>query len=167
MEGPANKGVIELLWDEFGGTVNEAGYKVLDPHVGCLYGDAITYERAEEILTRLESKGFASCNMVFGLGSFTYQYKTRDTFGFAMKATWAEVDGQGIALFKDPVTDDGVKKSAVGRLAVLRNNEGELYLYDRAPEGVEKISLLETVWKDGKFTKTYTIEDIRNTVKNS
>lgn len=84
-----------------------------------------------------------------------------------MKATWAEVDGQGIALFKDPVTDDGVKKSAVGRLAVLRNNEGELYLYDRAPEGVEKISLLETVWKDGKFTKTYTIEDIRNTVKNS
>lgn len=167
VEGPANKGVIELLWDEFGGTVNEAGYKVLDPHVGCLYGDAITYERAEEILTRLESKGFASCNMVFGLGSFTYQYKTRDTFGFAMKATWAEVDGQGIALFKDPVTDDGVKKSAVGRLAVLRNNEGELYLYDRAPEGVEKISLLETVWKDGKFTKTYTIEDIRNTVKNS
>ena len=62
------KGVIELLWDVFGGTTNEKGYKVLDPHIGAIYGDSITLERAREILERLKSKGFASSNIVFGVG---------------------------------------------------------------------------------------------------
>ena len=84
------KGVIELLWDIFGGTINSQGYKVLDSHIGAIYGDSITTERAEEICRRLESKGFASTNVVFGIGSFTYQYNTRDTFGFAMKATYVD-----------------------------------------------------------------------------
>jgi nicotinamide phosphoribosyltransferase len=91
---PAYKGVIELLWDVFGGTINEQGYKVLDPHIGAIYGDSITIERAEEICKRLEDKGFASTNVVLGIGSFTYQYNTRDTFGFAMKATYVEVNGE-------------------------------------------------------------------------
>ena len=85
------KGVIELLWDVFGGTVNEQGYKVLDPHIGAIYGDSITIDRADEICKRLASKGFASTNVVLGIGSFTYQYNTRDTFGFAMKATYVEL----------------------------------------------------------------------------
>jgi len=88
---PTFKGVIELLWDVFGGTVNSQGYKVLDPHIGAIYGDSITIDRANEICTRLESKGFASTNVVLGVGSFTYQYNTRDTFGFAMKATYVEI----------------------------------------------------------------------------
>ena len=62
------KGVIELLWDIFGGTINEQGYKVLDPHIGAIYGDSITLERADEICRRLEAKGFASTNVVFGIG---------------------------------------------------------------------------------------------------
>ena len=92
------KGVIELLWDVFGGTVNEQGYKVLDPHIGAIYGDSITIDRADEICARLEAKGFASTNVVLGIGSFTYQYNTRDTFGFAMKATYVEVEGEGLSL---------------------------------------------------------------------
>ena len=43
---PEAKGVIELLWDIFGGTINEQGYKVLDPHIGAIYGDSITPERS-------------------------------------------------------------------------------------------------------------------------
>ena len=62
------KGVIELLWDIFGGTTNEQGYKVLNPHIGAIYGDSITLERADEICRRLENKGFASTNVVFGIG---------------------------------------------------------------------------------------------------
>jgi len=84
---PVAKGVIELLWDLFGGTTNAQGYKVLDPHVGAIYGDAITPDRQEQICERLAAKGFASTNIVFGIGSFTYQHNTRDSFGFAMKAT--------------------------------------------------------------------------------
>ena len=76
------KGVIELLWDIFGGTINEQGYKVLDSHIGAIYGDSITLDRQIQIYERLAAKGFASTNIVLGVGSFTYQYNTRDTFGF-------------------------------------------------------------------------------------
>lgn len=80
---PEQKGVIELLWDIFGGTINEQGYKVLDPHIGAIYGDSITLERQEAIFKRLAAKGFASTNIVLGIGSFTYGYNTRDTFGLS------------------------------------------------------------------------------------
>ena len=80
---PSNKGVIELLWDIFGGTVNEQGYKVLDPHIGAIYGDSITPERQVQIYERLAAKGFAATNIILGVGSFTYQYNTRDTLGLS------------------------------------------------------------------------------------
>lgn len=89
---PENKGVIELLWDIFGGTINDQGYKVLDPHIGAIYGDSITTERQVKIYERLAEKGFAATNIVLGVGSFTYQYNTRDTFGFAAKGAWFEVE---------------------------------------------------------------------------
>ena len=96
---------------------------MLDPHVGLIYGDSITLARADEILRRLEAKGFASANVVFGVGSFTYQYNTRDTFGFAMKATWGG-ERRGRALFKEPKTDNGLKRSARGLLRVERDALG-------------------------------------------
>ncbi len=114
------KGLIERLWEIFGGTVNSKGYKQLDPHIGVIYGDSITLDRCEEICKRLQDKGFASTNIVFGVGSYTYQYNTRDTLGWAIKATYAEIDGKGVNLFKDPKTDDGTKKSATGLLKVVR-----------------------------------------------
>lgn len=111
---PAYKGAIELLWEVFGGEVNEKGYKVLDSHIGLIYGDSITLERAKRIFEGLEAKGFASSNVVLGVGSYTYQCNTRDTYGFAMKATGAIVNGEERALFKDPITDDGTKRSFKG-----------------------------------------------------
>ena len=122
-ETPEEKGLIECLWDTFGGTINKQGYKVLDPHIGAIYGDSINLERATEICKRLEEKGFASTNIVFGIGSFSYQYHTRDTFGFAVKATAATVNGEERMLFKDPKTDDGTKRSQRGRIAVARKKD--------------------------------------------
>jgi len=78
-----SKGVIELLWDIFGGTINEQGYKVLDSHIGAIYGDSITPERQVQIYERLAAKKFAATNIVLGIGSFTYQYNTRDTLGLS------------------------------------------------------------------------------------
>lgn len=80
---PEIKGVIELLWDIFGGTINEQGYKVLDPHIGAIYGDSITPERQVQIYERLAAKEFAATNIVLGVGSFTYQFNTRDTLGLS------------------------------------------------------------------------------------
>jgi nicotinamide phosphoribosyltransferase len=154
------KGVIELLWDVFGGTVNEQGYKVLDPHIGAIYGDSITIDRADEICKRLEAKGFASTNVVLGIGSFTYQYNTRDTFGFAMKATYVEVNGEGREIFKDPITDDGTKKSATGLLHVTKNENGYV-LVDKVSWATEGNGELQTIYEDGKFFNQITLTEIR------
>jgi nicotinamide phosphoribosyltransferase len=172
---PEVKGVIELLWDVFGGTVNEQGYKVLDPHIGAIYGDSITIDRAEEICKRLEAKGFASTNIVLGVGSFTYQYNTRDTFGFAMKATYVEVNKpkfkgdfnpEGREIFKDPITDDGTKKSATGLLAVFENEiNGSYELHDHCDWNTESSSELKVIYQDGKFAIRVTLEEIRSRLK--
>ncbi|NYF13599.1 nicotinamide phosphoribosyltransferase [Pseudoclavibacter sp. JAI123] len=155
------KGVIELLWDTFGGTVNAAGFRELDPHIGAIYGDSITRERAVRITERLAAKGFASGNVVFGMGSFGYQYQTRDTFMSAIKATWIRVDGRGVDIRKDPVTDSGTKKSATGRLAVVRDADARMRLIERATPAEEAESLLQTVWEDGAFVRRQTFSDIR------
>lgn len=154
---PAGKGVVELLWDVFGGSTSKHGYRSLHPCIGTIYGDAITYERADEICSRLAQKGFSSTNVVFGIGSYTYQYVTRDTFGFALKTTWCEVAGQGRDIFKKPITDSGEKFSARGRLAVTH----DLELIQRATPAQEALSILQPVWEDGRFVRTQTVQDIR------
>jgi len=167
-EGESNYaalGVIELLWQTFGGTINDRGFRVLDPHIGAIYGDSITYERAEQIFSRLARKGYASTNIVLGVGSYTYQYVTRDTFASAVKATWVEIDGVGRDIAKDPITDNGTKKSAKGRLAVLRSLETlDFTLHDgRLGAAIETMgeSLLQPVWADGRFIRTQSFADIR------
>jgi len=151
------KGSVEVLWEIFGGTVNAKGYKVLDPHVGLIYGDSITLERADQILSRLEAKGFASSNVVFGVGSYTYQYNTRDTFGFAMKATYGEVNGVGREIFKQPKTDNGMKNSARGLLRVEKDDEGKYCLLDSQSWQQEQGGELKIRFLDGKL---HNVEDL-------
>jgi nicotinamide phosphoribosyltransferase len=175
---PSDKGVIELLWDIFGGTINEQGFKVLDPHIGAIYGDSITLERQLEIYERLEMKGFASTNIVLGVGSFTYQYNTRDTLGFAAKGAWFEVEENFLAtpesvewgvrtvgydIYKDPVTDDGTKKSLKGRCAVHIEN-GEYVVKIQCDEEEEKGGVLQTIYEDGKFYNQTTLTQIRERI---
>ena len=117
VDSPAFKGSFQLAWELFGGTVNEKGFKQLDSHINLIYGDSITLDRCSSILQGLTYKGFVP-SMVFGIGSYTYQYNTRDTFGFAIKATYGEVNGEPRDIFKDPKTDGGGKKSHKGLLSV-------------------------------------------------
>jgi nicotinamide phosphoribosyltransferase len=159
---PEDKGVIELLWDIFGGTTNDLGFKELDPHIGCIYGDSITPERCEEICKRLNVKGFASTNMVYGIGSYTYQYNTRDTFGFAMKSTCCVVNGEERMIFKDPVTDDGTKKSNTGCVAVLDDAVGSIACIDELPLSAEvEGDKLRTIFKDGEMIIDDSLAQIR------
>jgi len=157
----ADKGVVELLWDVFGGTINSKGYKVLDSHIGVIYGDSISLERADAICKRLEQKGFASNNVVFGIGSYTYNYNTRDSLGIAVKSTYCEVDGIPREIFKDPVTDNGIKKSARGLLRIDVEEDGEYVLRDRVSEEEEKGGCLELVFIDGKLLVDHELSDIR------
>jgi nicotinamide phosphoribosyltransferase len=162
--GNERKGVIELLWETFGGKTNAKGFKELDAHIGAIYGDSITVARATQICERLKEKGFASTNVVLGIGSYTYQYNTRDTFGFAMKATYGEVNGQGRAIFKDPITDDGTKKSAKGLMNIELKN-GIYKLKDQATWEQEKQGELKEVLRDGKLLIDHTLAQIRQRIK--
>ena len=158
------KGVVELLWDIFGGTINDKGYKELDSHIGAIYGDSITLDRARKICEELKQKGFASTNVVLGVGSFTYQYNTRDTFGFAMKATYGEVNGEGRNIYKDPVTDDGTKKSAKGLIKIVK--DGNTYaLVDQVSWEEEAKGELKEVYRDGKMLLDEKLSDIRKRLR--
>jgi nicotinamide phosphoribosyltransferase len=165
---PSYKGVIELLWDVFGGTESSTGYKVLNEKVGAIYGDSITVDRTIQICERLMKKDFASTNTVLGIGSYTYQMKTRDTFGFAMKATYSEleINGEtvGSEIFKDPITDDGIKKSARGLLQVLKDETGELVMNDQVTWKEEAIGELKPIYVDGDFLNETTYGDIRGRI---
>lgn len=165
------KGLVESLWDIFGGTVNELGYKVLDPHIGAIYGDAINLVSAQAICERLKEKGFASTNVVFGLGSFFYQFNTRDTFGFAMKATYAQIAGEPTLLFKDPKTDDGTKRSLRGKVLVLSDAIGDLSVEDGLThaEWLESCNQdeMDDVFVDGQLVRMQSLSDIRGLLTNS
>jgi len=165
------KGMIQCLWEIFGGTITSTGYKQLDSHIGAIYGDSITIDRATAICERLAAKGFASTNLVYGIGSFTYQgaidmdaIVTRDTHGFAVKSTYGEVtvDGktQGVEIFKDPKTDNGLKKSAKGLIAVYEK-DGDFVMKDQATWDEVKNCAFEQVFKDGVITKEQTLAGIR------
>ncbi len=162
---PQYKGAIECLWEIFGGTITDKGFKLLDAHIGLIYGDSITLQRQEAILSGLKEKGFASFNVVLGIGSFTYEYVTRDTYGFAMKATYGEVNGEARNIFKDPKTDDGTKRSAKGLLRVTREN-GQLVLKDECSWEEEKEGLLEVVFENGQVVREESLTEIRQRVSD-
>ena len=172
------KGMIICLYEIFGGTTTSKGYKQLDSHIGAIYGDSITLERATQICERLEAKGFASTNLVYGIGSFTYQGAvtadaiiTRDTHGFAVKSTYGEVmvDGErkGIEIFKDPKTDDGLKKSAKGLIAVKQLDNGDFTMYDQASWDDVKHCAFVNVFSDGKIKKEWSLSQIRDLVSKN
>jgi nicotinic acid phosphoribosyltransferase len=164
---PAFFGAIEILWEIFGGTVNEAGFNELDSHIGLIYGDGMYKERIDNINARLASKGFASTNWVAGVGSFQYQMVTRDTFGSAVKATYVIINGEGRNIQKNPKTDDGTKKSATGQLAVAYMANGNLYQIQKATEDQIKNSVIQPVWENGKFLKTQSFGNVRANVKRT
>lgn len=163
---PEVKGAVQCLWDTFGGVQTDRGYKLLDPHVGLIYGDSITLTRARDILVRLERKGFASGNVVLGIGSYTYQYLTRDTFGWALKATYAEVNGEPQELVKDPVTDSGVKKSAKGLLRVDKTPDGYVLHDQQTPEQAAGGALVP-VFRDGELLVEQSLAEIRARLQGS
>ena len=134
-------GSIRVLAKIFGKSMNEKKYFTVNQKVGIIYGDSITLERCQEILERLAEMKYAADNIVFGVGSYTYQYVTRDTFGFAIKATWVQCEDVSYSIYKDPKTDGGTKKSAKGLLRVVKDENGEYELL----QNQEKAGYDETV----------------------
>ena len=162
INNPSWKGVHELLWDIFGGTTNDKGFKVLNTKVGVIYGDAITLGRQKEILARLESKGFCASNLVLGIGSFTYNFNTRDTFGFAMKATYGElllpdgtIQGKEICVSGD---DPNIPDEEETLIISVDGVEQEYSLYGLM------MAWLNSWFGDGKLAPTETVNGVEITL---
>lgn len=154
------KGTIELLWDLFGGTVNDKGFKVLDSHIGFIYGDGITYKKAKAIYDRLIAKGFATTNVVFGIGSYSLNLVGRDHLGSAIKAVQSQVDGVEIPLFKEPKTDMS-KKSAKGWLKVIKTESGDYQLLDQVTKEDHLTGELELVFENSVLINEEKFSDIK------
>jgi len=164
------------LWEIFGGTTNSKGFKVLHPSVKAVYGDSITPQRLEKIYEVLIENGFACNNASLASGSFSMQCLeegsklnpfTRDTYGIAIKATYCEVNGKPIQIFKDPKTDLGYfKKSQRGMCVVYRKKDGELDYkdgYDTTTiKTIEDENLLKPVFANGKMLREQSLAEIRN-----
>lgn len=161
---------VEKLWDIFGGTLNSKGYKVLDPHIGIIYGDGCTLSNVDTIWFELEKRGFAANCIGFGVGAFCFSaiieenktiVVTRDTFGIAMKATYGIINGKKLMIYKDPKTDTSkLKKSHKGCCKVYCDETGKLCCKDGLFDMSED-SLLKTVYKNGELVHECTFLDIR------
>lgn len=166
-ESAPKLGVIRLLDIIFGHDITTTGYKRLNPKVGAIYGDSITYDRELSILTKLETMGYSATNIVFGVGSFSTQYTTRDVHGMAQKATYIEIEINGqleeIELFKDPVTDSGMKKSHRGLIHVSKDENGEYVVRDQVTweEFKDPSNLLRLRYSKGTFYNSTTLTAIR------
>ncbi len=160
---PEGKGAIRLLDERFGSTVNAKGYRVLNPKVGLVYGDGFYYERFKEVLTRMEHMKYASSNLVVGIGGLLLQRHNRDDQGFALKATYTEVDGVSQEIQKDPITD-AKKKSHKGLIKLVK--EGPIWsTHDQCSWADEGRGELQRVFRNGKVLKRYTLQEIRNRVR--
>jgi nicotinamide phosphoribosyltransferase len=159
-----NQGTLRLLAKAMG--VTERAYQLpLINRMGAIYGDSITLERAEQILSRtINELKLSPYNMVFGIGSYTYEYVTRDTYGFAMKATAVRRGGKVVDIFKKPVTDNGEKNSLAG-IPCVYLGEGRYYVKDHLmPQDLDNCAFRK-VYSNGQLLIDEDFETIRRRVR--
>lgn len=165
--GAAHEGTLRLLADALGTTLG-VGLPLINK-AGAIYGDSITPERAEQILYRcVHELKLSPFNCVFGIGSYTYEYVTRDTYGFAMKATAVVRSGKLVPIFKNPTTDDKCesKKSRYGIPCVYQDAAGKFTVKENcAPEDLDNCAF-QKVYEDGKLLIDPTFDEIRKRVRS-
>lgn len=150
--------VLNALADNFGYTVNEKGYKVLNSKVKMLYGDGLDIEMIEMLCRNLIYSNWSIENICFGMGGKLLQGVTRDTFKFACKTCFAIVNGEEVEIYKDPVTDT-MKASKRGQLKLIKV-DGK-YLTCKINEYPDIPSLLELVFDNGVVTRIQKMSEIR------
>jgi len=162
------KGTVQTLYEMFGGTKNSKGFIEINPAISVIYGEGMYYQRLDEICSRLKEKGFASNNFVGGVGSYSALSRgncgvTRDLDSWAMKCTAVENENGLVEVFKDPITDNGFKKSLKGLIQVYEDNG--IKVKDQCSWEEESQGLLQTVFENGKLVRETTLSEIRNRLK--
>lgn len=157
-----NENICDLIWEKFGGTVNEKGYKVFDPHVRIIQGDGVNIESIDAILYAMQRKGYSADNIAFGSGGALLQQLNRDTLAIATKCSAVQIDGTWRDVWKDPVTSHS-KQSKRGRVTTLMSEAGGFRTWlqdDPVPEGWK--DCMVEIFRDGEILKEWTFSEVRN-----
>jgi nicotinamide phosphoribosyltransferase len=156
--------VFEILFDRFGFSVNQKGYRVLPTQVRVIQGDGIDYDSIQLIYKALIANKISAENLLLGMGGALLQKVNRDTQKFALKCSYAEVNNRKVEVKKSPMelNENGdlvpsFKASKAGKLKLVHMN-GFLKTVNETESGED---LLETVFENGTITRTHTFEEIR------
>lgn len=159
--------IFNILFDKLGYTVNEKGYKVLPPQVSVIQGDGVNYDSIKAIYVALEEHKISAENLVLGMGGALLQKLDRDTQKYALKCSYAEINGEDVIVQKSPTEMDengnivpSFKKSKGGKLKLVKENN--TFATINEGERPELPDLLETVFKNGEILKEFSFEEIRN-----
>ena len=162
--------VFDILLDKFGYTINSKGYKVLPPQVRVIQGDGINFESILHIYQVLKMNGISAENLVLGMGGALLQKVDRDTQKFALKCSYAEINGVPTDVKKNPIELNGrgeiessFKKSKAGRLKLIQTNGlFETVREDAAPSAED---ILQTVFENGELMKEYSFEEVQERLR--
>jgi nicotinamide phosphoribosyltransferase len=153
---------LEILGEKFGTTINDKGYKVLDPHVRLIQGDGVNQNSIHQILTVMDENKWSIDNIAFGMGGALLQKLNRDTQKFAFKCSWTQQDGKELNVSKSPVTDQG-KNSKAGKLALFKTNT-KTFVTNNDTDNPNNV--LRTVFLNGELLIDESLEEIRERTKN-
>lgn len=160
---------LDILWEEFGGEVNNKGFKVLNPQVRVIQGDGIDGEMLRNVLQAVMDAGYSVENVAFGSGGGLLQKVNRDTLRFAMKASYIEVDGEGRDVYKQPITQTGDydKKSKRGRISLYTVEGRYMTIDDASAKMLKELhgnvvqEVLEVVYENGTLVRDMTLDQVR------
>ena len=166
------KEVFNILFEQFGYTVNEKGYKVLPPQVRVIQGDGVNLDSIKEIYAVLEAEKISPENLALGMGGKLLQDCNRDTNQFATKACFAVLEGKEVKVQKNPTEMDesgnltkSFKKSKSGRLKLVKTETGYVTLTSSDQGFDEAKDELVEVFRNGEILKDWTFEEIRERAK--
>jgi nicotinamide phosphoribosyltransferase len=154
--------VFEILGAKFGYETNAKGYRVLPECVRVIQGDGVNMFTIQNMLFHLAKfQGWSTDNIAFGMGGALLQQLNRDTQKFAFKCSAAEINGQWLPVYKDPVTDPG-KNSKHGKLLLSEVHPGEFHTTENV-QGDSQYSAgrLQVVFENGELAEEQDLDSIR------
>lgn len=160
-----DKGIFQILFEEFGFTTNSKGYRVLHPQIGVLQGDGVSYKMMQniyKIMVRDTIKIDIMC-LVFGSGGKYLQAHDRDEQGYATKVIHVIINGQGLAVQKNPITDVG-KRSKTNYLKLVRTGPTwkDYITLQEGDDGFDEAEdVLIVVFRNGEILVDYEFSDVR------
>ena len=166
--------IFRILFEKFGYTTNEKGYKLLPPQVRVIQGDGVNLDSIKDIYKMLEEEKISPENLALGMGGKLLQADiNRDTQNFATKACYAIVDGEEKNIIKSPTEMDefgnitkSFKKSKQGRLKLVKNDDGTYRTVTSMDSDFDTVKdELVEVFRMGEITKEWTFEEVRERAK--